>query len=678
MIKRFFSPLPFIVFLLILGGLGYFISQTMPNSYVIANSNLELLNVENSHRIPSTIIDDKKIIELTNKTNEVFKKDKLHLSPVFAYLESTPETADLYPSKIEMKVSKDNKELSLNISYTPSFYNKNVSKNINEALKLFLTEHFANTLNAQKSAAEILLTEKKKSLSTTKKEESHEIAEPDKIEVKTPVIINKLPADISDNIIKFKEFKSQKEAKLKEIQELLNSYPTPSSTPLVMLTSNLQKNYEMQLIMLNGKKDWLKNSDAEQLKKIEEDKLAVFEKLKNENMKLRDDSYFFKAQQDKALREKHTHLLHEEKNNKEVLDALNDLQNGLFEQDQNSEKPINKIKETAKPKNESEEKDLNQLKSAQKEIDALIASISEIDASLELLKSNGISSPDPISIVLVPVRYYMNPKIAMNLMVVAFVLLLLTGLILGSSNKVSNPKTIAAIFDAPLLGSIPDLPNEGLENAKHKKLTDAIDQITDTLTKSMQSKDVKTLNVLSPNNLDGRTQLTGMLSLSFNLKKNMKVIALDTCFNNPKLSEFLELKSKMQSNEEGLIGYFKHLVETKEISETDNNQWLAKLVKPCIRNGVFVISPGNGTFSDSTTFNSRVIMTMYEGLAKYVDLIIADTPPLNSNLSFVSKVLAENSSGNILLIKKETYTKKDLESFKKKLGGANIMGFILK
>jgi Mrp family chromosome partitioning ATPase len=431
---------------------------------------------------------------------------------------------------------------------------------------------------------------------------------------------------------------------------------------------------------MNSKKDWSKNADADQNKKFAEEVKAVQEKLTQENMKLRDESYYLKGQQDKALRLQQTHLLIEEKNCIEVLDALNELQNGLFEQDQTSVTPQIKMKDVVvlnTKDSEINEQKNKKIKQAQSEIILLNASLDEVNKTLLLLKTEGISTSDTRT-TLEPIPYFHNKSILLYLGCSALLLLLFTGLVFGASNKVSSAKVVSDFLGAPFLGTIPNLPNEGLENAKHKKLTDAIDQITENLFKSMSAKDIKILNVLSPETNEGRTQLAGMLSLSFNLKKNMKVIALDTCFNNPKLADFLELKTKNQSNEEGLIAYIKNLIETKEISESDNNQWLAKLVKPCIKNGIFVISPGSGSLTDNYSFNSKVISTMYEGLGKYVDLIISDTPPLNSSLSFVSKVLAENSNGNILLIKKGVYKKSDLENIKKKLMGVQILGVILK
>lgn len=436
----------------------------------------------------------------------------------------------------------------------------------------------------------------------------------------------------------------------------------------------------MQITLMNSKKDWSKNADADQNKKFAEEVKAVQEKLTQENMKLRDESYYLKGQQDKALRLQQTHLLIEEKNCIEVLDALNELQNGLFEQDQTSVTPQIKMKDVVvlnTKDSEINEQKNKKIKQAQSEIILLNASLDEVNKTLLLLKTEGISTSDTRT-TLEPIPYFHNKSILLYLGCSALLLLLFTGLVFGASNKVSSAKVVSDFLGAPFLGTIPNLPNEGLENAKHKKLTDAIDQITENLFKSMSAKDIKILNVLSPETNEGRTQLAGMLSLSFNLKKNMKVIALDTCFNNPKLADFLELKTKNQSNEEGLIAYIKNLIETKEISESDNNQWLAKLVKPCIKNGIFVISPGSGSLTDNYSFNSKVISTMYEGLGKYVDLIISDTPPLNSSLSFVSKVLAENSNGNILLIKKGVYKKSDLENIKKKLMGVQILGVILK
>ena len=91
-----------------------------------------------------------------------------------------------------------------------------------------------------------------------------------------------------------------------------------------------------------------------------------------------------------------------------------------------------------------------------------------------------------------------------------------------------------------------------------------------------------------------------------------------------------------------------------------------------------MISPGVGALKDNYSFSSKVITTIYEGLGKYVDLIISDTPALNSNLSFIPKVLAENSTGNILLIRKGVYKKGELEGIKKKLSGVTILGIILK
>lgn len=675
MIKRFFSPKPFSIFLLLTTVLVYGINHYLPNSYIISKTKLDLSS--DPKKSPPLIVSSK-IENLAVQLKEVLKKEKLPPSSIISFLENHPSTTNLYPSKISVQVSKDSKEVSLDISYTPKLYNKETAITVIEEMKTLLAEYIRGILQTQKNNTEIVLNEKRKNIIPLKKVETPELVEPEKIIIKVPFQNHKVPAEIIGDFSKFKEFKAQEEIKLKEIQDLINSLPEPKSTPLVMLSSNLQKNYEMQLIVLNGKKDWIKNTDAEQVKKIEVDKAVVSEKLKFETIKLRDESYYFKGQQDKALREKHRHLLHEEKSKKEVLEALNELERSLLQKDNNPDSmALIYLENEIKAKKEMEEIEAQRIKTLEMGIMELLAKLAEIDAQLENLKNNGISSSIPIETV-VKVNYYSNSLIAFNLGVILLTLLLLTGIIFGSSNKVNSAKVVADIFGAPLLGTIPNLPNEGLENAKHKKLTDAIDLITESLSKTMQTKEIKTLNILSPNNSDGRTQLTGMLTLSFNLKKNMKVIALDTCFNNPKLAEFLELKTKMQPSEEGLIDYFKHLVETKEISEADNNQWLAKLVKPCIRNGVFVISPGNGSFSDSNTFNSRVIMTMYEGLGKYVDLIIADTPPLDSNLSFVSKVLAENSSGNILLIKKGIYKKKDLENIKRKLIGVNLLGFIFK
>lgn len=680
MIRRFFGPIPFSVFILLSVALGYVIHSYMPN--YIRTSILKIENIELKDTTKASkplAISKLELMRISEKLSILMKSKKQVSTPLISFLENHPTTADIYPTKVSLSVSKDEKEILLDVVYTPKLYTKDVAVLVNEEAKNLITDYFKQNLENKKSSAVSVITEKKKNIQSipTKKEETPEIVTPEKVKVAPKTENNKVPPEIANNLTKFKEFKAQEEAKLKEIQDQLNSLPPPSSTPLVMLTSNLQKNYEMQLIVLNGKKDWIKNSDPEQIKKIESEKAVVFEKLKNENIKLRDESYYFKGQQDKALREKHTHLLHEEKSKKDVLEALNELENSLLKPQVVVETTNKVIDEAALAKKEAEEAEAQRVKIAQMEIEALSAYIAEIDASLESLNSNGLTSTAPIETT-ITVAYYKNPLIAGNLGILLLTLLLISGIVFGSSNKISSAKVVADILGAPMLGSIPVLPNEGLENAKHKKLTDAIDAITESLTKTLQDKDIKTLNILSPNSSEGRTQLTGMLALSFNLKKNMKVIALDTCFNNPKLADFLELKTRMQPNEDGLISYFKHLIETKEISETDNNQWLAKLVKPCVRNGVFVISPGAGSFTDSNSFNSRVILTMHEGLGKYVDLIISDTPPLNSNLNFVTKVLAENSSGNILLIKKGVYTKKDLESLRRKFSSINFLGFILK
>lgn len=672
MIKRLFSPIPFILFLLFLAISGYFINSYMPNSYTLSNTKIDISSESKSF---SSILTPKVLAELSSNLNDSLKTDKLPPDYILSYLENNQSTSRLYPAEISLHLPKDFNELSLDIAYTPRLFHIDTEKHIIEKLKSNLLLQLETFIELQKSYFENELVEKTKKLQALKKEELHEEVIPEKPLTKPMIPYNKLPIDIIGDINKFKEFKSQEEIKLQEIQDQLSTLPLPRSSPLVMLTSNLQKNYEMQLIVLDGKKDWLRNSDVEQVKKIESEKQMVVEKLKFENIKLRDESYYIKGQQDKALREKHSYLLREEKSKKEVLTALIELQNSVLEKSKNFDNTS--VKTDDSPHSQAVKDSNNNEEITLKEIATIKEKIASLTARIENLKTNGITSSIPIE-TQIKVSYYTNSFVIMILTVAALTLWLLTGIVFGSSNKVSSAKIVSSILEAPFLGTIPDLPNEGLENAKHKKLTDAIDHITDGLATTLQNKEIKTINILSPKNLDGRTQLTGMLSLSFNLKKNMKIIALDTCFNNPKLADFLELKTKLQPNEEGLIAYFKHLVETKEISETDNNQWLAKLVKPCIRNGIFVISPGSGSFVDSNTFNSRVIMTMYEGLGKYVDLIISDTPPLDSNLSFVSKILAENSSGNILLIKKGVYKKKELESIKKKLMGVNILGFILK
>jgi len=680
MIKKIFRPKSLLAFS-ILAVLGIFLArQYMPISSAEIIVDIALFKTQNDNLKNTLSIGDNKIADLNKLLENTLEAEKLPQPSIVDFIIHQPTTSPLFSSKFDLKLFNENQEIALKLFLVPTLYKPEVINSVKEKIRTEIIAHYSKNLNQLKLNKESSITTNQQIIETNKIIEKKEIVATEKPIVKPTVAINNMPREIADNIVKFKEYKIQKENKLKEILAEIDSLPLPNQSPVIMLTSNLQKNYEMQLTVLNSKKEWLKNSDLEELKIINEELKEVQEKLVQENMKLRDDSYFLKGQQDKALRLQHTHLLIDEKNCRQALEALNELQNGLFEQDQNTNSTQPKINENSTGSSQNQEIDeqkSQKIKQAQAEIATLNIELEEIKNALTLLESNGITFSEAHTTVL-PIDYVSNPFIIIYLVGSSILLLLITGLLFGASNKVSSQKVISQIFDAPVLGTLPILPNEGLENAKHKKLTDAIDQITDTLSKSMTTQGIKILNVLSPESNEGRTQLAGMLSLSFNLKKNMKVIALDTNFDKPKLADFLELKTKNQSNEDGLIAYINNLVETKEISESDNNQWLAKLVKPCIKNGIFVISPGVGALKDNYSFSSKVITTIYEGLGKYVDLIISDTPALNSNLSFIPKVLAENSTGNILLIRKGVYKKGELEGIKKKLSGVTILGIILK
>ncbi len=194
----------------------------------------------------------------------------------------------------------------------------------------------------------------------------------------------------------------------------------------------------------------------------------------------------------------------------------------------------------------------------------------------------------------------------------------------------------------------------------------------------MREKNAKSISIISLDPQDGRTQLTGMLALSLNLNNEMKIITMDAHFSKPTLKDFLELKNKALQTDEGIISYLEQLDKTKEITENENNQWLAKLVKPCVKNGIFVISPGKGTLTNPDIFNAKAIDTMSVGLAKYVDLIIFDTPPIHSNESNIAKTLIDKCDGSILILKKGHNTIKQIESLKKEFQSSKLLGIVFK
>lgn len=489
-------------------------------------------------------------------------------------------------------------------------------------------------------------------------------------------VTSSIPNDIRNNLKMFKEYKSKKEARLKEIDEIISTLPELGSTPLVMLSSNLYNNYLSEKQAIETKLQYLDPTSAE--RQVAKDQMAILDKkIDIEEKKLRDESYFLKGERDKALRLKKHTLMQEKENLKDTLQALNEFQKLLFQQDQPLHTSHNTTQlESGKVNDQtiSHEERLRELDASMVKLtrqkEDLIAVGNEINE-----KGLILSNQKPITKIM---HFYNDAFVLSTSAIFILCFWLFSALLFGTKPKVVKGEHAAHLLRSPFLGEMPTIPNQGFENAKNKKLTDAIDNIAKKTLDQIESQNVKSISIISLDPQDGRTQLTGMLSLSFNLNHDMKIIAMDTHFSKPSLKDFLELKNKMLPTDDGIISYLKQLDQTKEITETENNQWLAKLVKPCVKNGIFVISPGKGPLENPSIFNTKALDTMNTGLSKYVDLIIFDTAPIRSDNALITKTLMNNCDGSILILRKGNNTIKQLEELRKDFQSSKIIGVVFK
>ncbi|PCJ59483.1 MAG: hypothetical protein COA79_10575 [Planctomycetota bacterium] len=699
MIRKMLSPLPLFLTILVTFGALYYFKTYLPQfqvtqGYVISYSDEKLAPADNFA-----------IYELNDAISESLEKLHAEQNLILKYFLENEYPPHFYHSKSVLERDKEKKELIGAITYPSTsiksskviramvntlnkdFQNK-IVENLNE--KKILEEKDIKDLKRKIANANAVI-EMQPEIKDTKeaepKEKKPKETESKEKQTKSKITISQLPLEATSSLKKFKVYKDKKMTRLKEIEELLKNIPEPGHAKLNLLTSNLQKSYMLEEHRLNLNIKFGPQKDKKVISNYITQKKNVLTKLRFENMRLRDESHFLKGQQDQALRAQKFSLLQEQKNLKDTISALNELQQSIFkrnqqtytttdieDQNQGTKKPSDsKITSSNQANRINKTSVHDMMKTMEKHNKSLIT----INAAIKYLKKPPLKVTYKKPIV-VNNPFYNNWYILAHLLLTVMSISVVTGLFLGKKLNISKGEVAADILDTQLLGVIPDIPNNGLENAKHKRFTDAIDKITSELSTLINEKNLKTISIISPKDHEGKTQLTGMISLSYNLNQKMKVIALDMTMKGTKIADFLQLKTKMLPTDDGVISYFKELNEKKEINETENNQWLAKLVKPCIKNGIFAISPGKGPFDDEGIVNTKSINTMYNGLSKYVDLILVNTPSINSNNQKITLNVAENSDGNILLLKKGSYTKNDLLELKNTISAIPILGIVFK
>lgn len=241
MIKRIFRPMSLLVFV-ILATLGlFFLGKYMPLKILNATTDLSLLKSLNNKPDASLKLTEKNLNEISQMAESILENEKLPLTSLLNFLVNQPSSAALFPGKIELKLFNEDQEVSLVLSHIPTFYKPEIITLINEKVKSDIIERYSHKLNQQKSIIENSIAQKNQIITDNKIEEKTEIVEVEKPVSKPTIKMNNMPPEIADNIVKFKEFKTQKELKLKEIVAQLSALPQPNQSPLVMLTSNLQK-----------------------------------------------------------------------------------------------------------------------------------------------------------------------------------------------------------------------------------------------------------------------------------------------------------------------------------------------------------------------------------------------------------------------------------------------------
>ena len=138
MIKRFFSLWPLLIFISLLAGAGFCMHKYVPQTNILVSTSFELLETVDDAQLPSLKINEEKIKILTTEAYELLKKQKFPTLPLLSYIEDHPVILDLYPSNIDIKISENNENLSLSVSFTPNFYHNDAFKNINDKNKLSL------------------------------------------------------------------------------------------------------------------------------------------------------------------------------------------------------------------------------------------------------------------------------------------------------------------------------------------------------------------------------------------------------------------------------------------------------------------------------------------------------------------------------------------------------------
>lgn len=193
-------------------------------------------------------------------------------------------------------------------------------------------------------------------------------------------------------------------------------------------------------------------------------------------------------------------------------------------------------------------------------------------------------------------------------------------------------------------------------------LVEAFRAIRTNLSFAVARKDTNQAQIIaitSPLPNEGKSTIASNLAITYSVTKS-KVLLIDCDLRKPRISNFLDTKIKM-----GLSDYLSGQAEIKDIICETNHQNLSVVYSGPI--------PPNAL----ELLNGRSMEALLTEMASQYDVIIIDTPPLNTvsdSLSLVNLV-----DGFVVVVKSRVSTHSELKTVLRKLefAEAKVLGVVL-
>ncbi len=289
--------------------------------------------------------------------------------------------------------------------------------------------------------------------------------------------------------------------------------------------------------------------------------------------------------------------------------------------------------------------------------------------SVRLAQMQNASSATQIEPAIVPLQPIRPKPIQDAILAGVIGLLIASGIVFlieYLNDKLKTPEEIEQALQLPILGLIADMQSneqdpKGVYVSKEPRspVTEAFRTLRTNLEFTGMGKPLKTVLVTSLGPDEGKTtiavNLAGILS-----QEGKRVILLDADMRKPKVHHFIGLNNRI-----GLTSLFKSLDSIDEVSQSVEGL-------PSLK----VITSGSLPPNPTELLNSELMISIFEKLKEWADIVIIDSPP---NLVADAQVISTKVDGVLFVVRPDftqaNAAKVSVESLQRI--GAHMLGVVV-